>query len=175
MKIDILILEETVKGLNEVIDFFQVRKLFPMLLEHGIHAKIITKIDQIQQDVFYFHFVRGKYDPRLIPFSPRIVVLNMSRGDWVDRIAKFHFAALVWQMYYKHGTPLLYGFKQVGEGLDIGPITQSQAYDAGRGETYYLIGPKDKREGDCIPFVLEYLKVYQKMGLHERTGLVEKR
>ena len=80
MKIDILILEETVKGLNEVIDFFQVRKLFPMLLEHGIHPKIITKVDQMQQDVFYFYFVRGTYDPRLIPFSPRIVVLNMGRG-----------------------------------------------------------------------------------------------
>lgn len=173
MKIDILILEETVKGLNEVIDFFEVRKLFPMLQKHGIHPKIITRIDQIQKDRFYFHFIRGSYDPGLIPFSSRIVVLNMGRGDWVDRIAKFHFAALIWQTYFKHNTPLLYGFKKVGENLDIGPLTQSHSYDTGKGETYYLIGPKEQREGDCIPFLLEYLKVYEKMGLHERKGRVE--
>lgn len=175
MKIDILILEDTVKGLNEVIDFFEVRKLFPILLEHGIHPKIITRVDQMQQDVFYFYFVRGTYDTRLISLSPRIVVLNMGRGDWVDRIAKFHFAALVWQVYFKHGTPLLYGFKQVGEGLDIGPITLSNHYDTGKGETYHLIGPEHQQEGYCVPFVLEYLKVYQRLGLHERTGLVVKR
>lgn len=175
MKIDILILEKTVKGLNEVIDFFQVRKLFPALQKHGIHPKIITGIDQIQADTFYFYFVRGTYDPGLIPASPRIVVLNMGRTDWVDRITNFHFAALIWQMHFKHGTPLLHGFKKVGKNLDIGPVSPAQACDSGKGEIYYLLGQKPQREGDCIPFLLEYLKVYQSMGLHERTGYVESR
>ncbi len=63
----------------------------------------------------------------------------------------------------------------MGEQLALFDLDKKDAYDFKQGEIYYLLRPKNLENKPLVSFLLDYLKVYQKLGLEKREGTVGKR
>ena len=103
----------------------------------------------------------------MLPFSPQIVVMNVSLREVGDAARSFHFAGIIRYNYYKSDAPFIFGFQEVGEQLALFDLDKTDAYDFKQGEVYYLLRPKNLENKPLVSFLLDYLKVYQKLGLEK--------
>ena len=81
MKIDILVLEEDPKRFKKAVEFFRVRSLIKDLQEFGQFPKIVTSLEQMEDDTYYLLVLTSLYQASWRDKSPSIIVLGGSMSD----------------------------------------------------------------------------------------------
>lgn len=175
MKIDLLILEEETKRFKESLHFFEVRPFIQDLQAHGVFPQIINTLDKIQEDTFYLLILTSTLPPELLPVSPSILVMGGSMADVIQGSKQFHFAGICRYIYYRDRAPFIYGHPVVGKAIGIYSDEDQDEVDHGSGEVLALLQPEAPEEKRLISFLLEYLQMYDQMGLKHRGSPVVKR
>lgn len=78
MKIDILVLEEDPKRFKKAVEFFRVRSLIKDLQGYGHLAKIVTSLNQMEDDTYYLLVLTSPYQPSWREKSSSMIVLGGS-------------------------------------------------------------------------------------------------
>ncbi len=169
MKVDILVLEEDLKRFNNAVEFFRVRSLIRELQENGQSPKIITSLDQMEDDTYYLLVLTSLYQSSWREKSPSIIVLGGSMSDVFQGSKEFNFAGICRHIHFMNRSPLLFGHPVVGRKLDVVDSENLEGEDLGKGEVFALMHAKELEPNGLIPFLLDYLKVYDELGLKHRS------
>lgn len=175
MKIDILVLEEDPKRFKQAVEFFRVRLLIKDLQECGQFPKIVTALDQMEDDTYYFLVLTSPYQASWQEKSPSMIVLGGSMSDVLRGSEEFHFAGICRHIHFMQRSPLLFGHPIVGRKLEVVDADQLEGEDLGKGEVFALLHAEGLEPNSLIPFLLDYLKVYDELGLKYRSEPVFKR
>lgn len=175
MKIDILVLEEDPKRFKKAVEFFRVRSLIKDLQEFGQFPKIVTTLEQMEDDTYYLLVLTSLYQVSWRDKSPSIIVLGGSMSDVLKGSKDFNFAGICRHIHFRDRSPLLFGHPVVGRKLEVVDAENLEGEDLGTGEVFALMHAKDMGPKGLISFLLEYLKVYDELGLKRRTEPVFKR
>lgn len=95
--------------------------------------------------------------------------MNITMSQLYGACTKYQFAAIIRYAYYNDNAPFIFGFPEVGKLLDLYHQDEKDAYDFGEGEIYTLLRPRIVEEKPLVPFLLEYLEIYQKIGLEKKS------
>lgn len=175
MKIDILVLEEDPKRFKKAVEFFRVRSLIKDLQEYGIFPKIVTSIEQMEEDTYYLLVLTSLYNSAWREKSPGIVVMGGSLSDVYKGSAEFNFAGICRHIHFRDRSPYIFGHPIVGRKMEVFEADKLQGQDFGKGEVFALLQARALEPTGLIPFLLEYLKIYDELGLKNRTESVVKR
>lgn len=175
MKIDILVLEQDPKRFKKAVEFFRVRSLVKDLQEYGVFPKIVTTIEQMQDDTYYLLVLTSLYDSAWREKSPSMFVLGGSMSDVYKGSKAFNFAGICRHIHFRDRSPYLFGHPVVGRKMDIFEADKLEGEDWGQGEVFGLLQARALEPKGLIPFLLEYLKIYDDLGLKNRTESVVKR
>ena len=175
MEIDILILEDNPQRFKKAIEFFHVRPFIKDLQAHGIFPKIVTSLDQIEQDTYYLLILTRILQAGILPYSPSIMLMGGSMTDVLQASRDFHFAGICRLIHYRDQVPFIYGHPMVGKAIGVYNSEDEHEVDHGSGEVFALMRPQDMEKKRLIPFLLEYLEMYDQLGLKDRSGPVLQR
>ena len=175
MKIDILVLEEDPKRFKKAVDFFRVRSLIKDLQEHHIFPTIVTSIEQMEDDTYYLLVLTRLYDSAWLEKSPSMFVMGGSMADVFQGSQEINFAGICRHINFRDRSPYLYGHPVVGSKMQVAGADELEGEDLGEGEIFALLQPKTFQPTGLIPFLLEYLKVYDELGLKQRDEPVARR
>lgn len=175
MKIDILVLEEDPKRFKKAVEFFRVRSLLKDLQEYQIFPKIVTSMEQMEIDTYYLLVLTRPYDSAWLEKSPSILIMGGSMSDVYQGSQEFNFAGICRHIHFRDRYPYLFGHPVVGSKMEVVGADKLEGEDLGKGEVFAVLQPKSFEPKGLIPFLLEYLKVYDELGLKHRSETVVKR
>lgn len=175
MKIDILVLEEDPKRFKKAVEFFRVRSLVKDLQEYGIFPKIVTTIEQMEDDTYYLLVLTSLYDASWREKSPSILVMGGSMSDVYKGSKEFNFAGICRHIHFRDRSPYIFGHPVVGRKMEVFEADKLVGEDLGQGEVFALLQARALEPKGLVPFLIEYLRIYDDLGLKNRTESVVRR
>ena len=129
----------------------------------------------MEDDTYYLLVLTSLYQPSWREKSPSIIILGGSMSDVFQGAEEFNFAGICRHIHFRHRSPLLFGHPVVGHKLKMVDTDNLKGDDLGKGEVFALMHAKELEPKGLIPFLLDYLKAYDELGLKHRSEPVFKR
>mgnify|MGYP000695562794 FL=1 len=152
-----------------------MRSLIKDLQKYGMFPKIVTSIEQMEDDTYYLLVLTRLYDSSWRENSPSMLVLGGSMSDVYKGSEAFNFAGICRHIHFRDRSPYIFGHPVVGRKMEVFEAEKLEGEDLGQGEVFALLQARALEPSGLIPFVLEYLKIYDDLGLKNRTESVVKR